>query len=196
MPGDSETLIDDPDPFDDPFTENAHVPPSATAMSVPFSPPPPVAAGVVGSGFAVGFGSGFGVVVAGGLQLPPPVTAFGCVAATGSAVAVGAALAEATGSAVGAALVAAGAALVVEGAADTSGVADVVAGAVTIGTVTAPLDAAFSASGALFRDMTRIATSAGSSTATAASAPTMSRLSSSPFRGGGCVWYAAFGPEP
>src|SRR3954463_12773287 len=52
-PGFSDSRSDEPVPFEAPFTWNAHVPPTATASSVPLAPP-----ALTGCGCGAGCGAG------------------------------------------------------------------------------------------------------------------------------------------
>ncbi len=60
LPGASATRIDDDVPLEAPFTENAQLPPIATATSVPLPPPPDAGGGAGGGGGGGGGGALFG----------------------------------------------------------------------------------------------------------------------------------------
>jgi len=99
VPALSCTLIVAPDPFEAPFTENAQLPPTATATSVPIASPEGGVAVAVGAAVAVAFGEGMtgpdGCVDEGDVGLGmigvegcegcwPPATAVGWAGAAGS----------------------------------------------------------------------------------------------------------------
>lgn len=105
MPGASCTRIVEPDPFEDPFTENAQDPPIAIAINVPLSPDAAGVDEVAGGSDFVDFGGGSEVIGGFGGVTYEPLPCFGGGSATatgdgvgeGVSVALVVALTEATG---------------------------------------------------------------------------------------------------
>ena len=166
--------MEEPLPLEEPFTEKAHDPPSATAINVPVAPPP---AGGVSTGLLVLTGGGSAVTT--GFEMgfpeppdPPLVTPFFALA-TGSSVAGGAGAVDEAVAVTAGSAVAVGAGVAVAVTTGTTTAVCAVTGSGTDTAVSAPAPL----SPPLRPDITRIAISAGSSTATAASAPTRMRRS-------------------